>query len=133
MTGYDLKTLRLSHDQPAPLPMRVEVDLTGTGLWVSYSTFDVPPSQTLEHAFPPAFSAYWLRLVALGAATATAQLSLPLSEPSPPPPSAAASPRSLRRPRQTLEQALPPAISADWLRVEALGAAHSHRATVPNR
>jgi hypothetical protein len=75
MTGYDLKTLHLSHDQPAPLKVRVEVDLTGTGLWAPYATLDVPPGQTLQHAFPSGFSAYWVRTVALADAKATAQLS----------------------------------------------------------
>ena len=33
MTGFSDKTLRVSHDGPASLHVRVEIDLTGTGLW----------------------------------------------------------------------------------------------------
>ncbi|HBY59029.1 MAG TPA: hypothetical protein DEH78_04360, partial [Solibacterales bacterium] len=34
MTGYDRKTLTLSHQQAATVKVRVEIDLTGAGLWV---------------------------------------------------------------------------------------------------
>jgi hypothetical protein len=74
MTGFSEKTLRLSHDGPLVLPVRVEVDLTGSGLWVRYATFDVPAGRTFEHRFPDGFSAYWIRTVALADARATAQL-----------------------------------------------------------
>ncbi len=66
--------MRLSHDQPATVKVRVEVDLTGTGVWVPYAVLQVPAGGTLEHPFLPGFSAYWLRTVALGDAKATAQL-----------------------------------------------------------
>jgi hypothetical protein len=74
MTGFSEKTLRLSHDRAAPLAVRVEVDLTGTGLWVPYATFDVPAGRPMERRFPVGFNAYWLRAVAQSDATATAQL-----------------------------------------------------------
>lgn len=74
MTGYDEKTLRLSHRRPSPLKVRIEVDITGTGLWQPYATFDLPPGKPLEHRFPAGFSAYWLRAVPLADAVATAQL-----------------------------------------------------------
>jgi hypothetical protein len=74
MTGFSEKVLHLSHGGPAPLTVRVEIDLTGTGVWVSYATFEVPAGRTLDHRFPEAFNAYWLRAVALADGRATAQL-----------------------------------------------------------
>ena len=75
MTGFDEKVLRLSHNRQAPIAVRVEIDLTGTGLWVPYATVEVPAGRTLEHRFPAGFNAYWLRTTALADVRATAQLS----------------------------------------------------------
>jgi hypothetical protein len=74
LTGYDRKTLTLSHTSAMPVRLRVEVDLTGTGLWVAYDTFTVPAGRPLEHTFPAAYQAYWLRVVAESATTATVWL-----------------------------------------------------------
>ena len=74
LTGYDRKTVTLSHTSAAPVRFRVEVDLTGTGEWVNYRSFDVPAGQSLAHAFPAAYQAYWLRVVAESATTATVWL-----------------------------------------------------------
>jgi hypothetical protein len=74
LTGYDRKTVTLSHTSAAPVRFRVEVDLTGTGQWVNYRSFDVPAGQALAHAFPAAYQAYWIRFVAESATTATAWL-----------------------------------------------------------
>ena len=74
LTGYDRKTVTLSHTTAAPVRFRVEVDLTGTGQWVNYRSFDVPAGQALAHAFPAAYQAYWLRVVAESATTATVWL-----------------------------------------------------------
>jgi len=73
-TGYDSKTLRVSHSSAAMVRIRVELDLTGTGVWVEYRTFEVPPGRPVEHRFDPGFNAYWLRTVASSATTASAQL-----------------------------------------------------------
>jgi hypothetical protein len=62
MTGYDHKTLTLSHDAVMPVSIRVEVDIAGTGKWVTYKEFRVAPGQKIEHRFPDSFSAYWVRL-----------------------------------------------------------------------
>ncbi|HEY0075918.1 MAG TPA: hypothetical protein VGB77_17580 [Abditibacteriaceae bacterium] len=64
MTGYDKKRVSLSHQSAAPIKVRLEVDLTGDGNWVTYQEFPVAPGQTAEHIFPQAFSAYWVRAVA---------------------------------------------------------------------
>ena len=74
LTGYDRKTVTLSHTSAAPVRFRVEVDLAGTGQWVNYRSFDVPAGQALAHAFPAAYQAYWIRFVAESATTATAWL-----------------------------------------------------------
>jgi len=73
-TGYDQKRLLLSHNLQASLAIRVEVDLTGTGLWVTYRDFEVPAGRPLEHVFPKGYNAYWLRTVARADAEATAIL-----------------------------------------------------------
>lgn len=72
MTGYDHKRLTLSHLSPKPVSFRVEVDISGIGQWVTYQTFKVKPGKLLEHRFPDAFGAYWVRVVADQDATATA-------------------------------------------------------------
>ena len=74
MTGYDRKALTLSHQARANVRMRVEVDLTGTGKWVTYATLDVPAGRTLEHRFPDGYQAYWLRVMSEVSTTATAWL-----------------------------------------------------------
>ena len=73
MTGYDRKSLTLGHTANSPVGMTAEVDLTGDGDWVVYRTFRVPPRETVDHRFPDAFSAYWVRLVADQPCQATAQ------------------------------------------------------------
>jgi hypothetical protein len=74
MTGYDAKRIELSHDGDKPVAMRIEVDITGNGQWVTYRSFDVPAGETLRHAFPTAFAAYWVRCVAGSDCKATAVL-----------------------------------------------------------
>ncbi len=71
-TGYDRKHLTLASDKAAKI--RVEADITGTGLWVTYQEFEVQPGQPLEHDFPAAYGAYWIRCVSDVAAKMTAQL-----------------------------------------------------------
>lgn len=73
-TGYDEKRLLLSHTLKSSLRIRVEVDITGTGLWVTYRAFDVPAGKPLEHVFPKGYNAYWIRTVAEKDAEATATL-----------------------------------------------------------
>ena len=74
MTGYDKKTLTLSHTANESVAITVEVDVSGTGDWQPYQTFDVPAGKSVEHRFPAAFGAYWVRLVANHDCTATGQL-----------------------------------------------------------
>lgn len=72
MTGYDAKTVTLSHDARNIVRMTVEIDLTGTGIWKQYRIFAVESGQSTQHRFPDGFSAYWVRLVADADCTATA-------------------------------------------------------------
>jgi len=74
MTGYDRKTLTLSHQSDRNTTIRVEVDIDGNGTWKTYKTFDVPATKTVKHRFPDGFGAYWVRTVALQDTVATAQL-----------------------------------------------------------
>ncbi len=74
MTGYDRKSLTLSHSAAEEVVIDIEVDLTGTGIWRDYESFTVPPGETVEHMFPTAFGAYWLRAIAARACNATVQL-----------------------------------------------------------
>ena len=74
MTGYDRKRIQLRQSGAASARIRVEIDVTGTGLWREYRTFDVPAGKTVEHQFPEGFEAYWVRTVADRDCTATAWL-----------------------------------------------------------
>jgi hypothetical protein len=53
--------------------MKLEVDITGTGLWCDYRSFDVPVGETVKHDFPESFSAYWVRVITDADTSATAQ------------------------------------------------------------
>ena len=73
--GYVDRRLRLTHGGEQPVMIRVELDLTGTGLWVPYETIEVPPGNTgRELAFPSDVQAHWLRVIADRDGTATAWL-----------------------------------------------------------
>jgi hypothetical protein len=63
MTGYDRKTLELSHDAKSEVTFTVEVDFLAAGnYWGTYATLKVPAGQTLRHEFPDGYSAHWVRL-----------------------------------------------------------------------
>ncbi|MFM1770344.1 MAG: hypothetical protein RJA22_2873 [Verrucomicrobiota bacterium] len=71
-TGYDRKRLVIAHDAKGPAEFRVEADFTGTGDWAEVTRLRVPPGRGLEHLFPGAFGAYWLRVVPESDGTVTA-------------------------------------------------------------
>ena len=73
MTGYDRKQLTLQHDSDTAVTFTLEADLCGDGRWTPVHTFAVPSQQPLTHHFPRAWSAYWVRLRASAACTATAK------------------------------------------------------------
>lgn len=74
MTGYDQKTLTLSHDAKRSVEFTVEVDFYASGQWHEYRRFTVPPGQPLTHVFPAGYSAHWIRLRASTACRATGHL-----------------------------------------------------------
>jgi hypothetical protein len=73
-TGYDKKTLNLSHTGKETVSIRVELDVTGEGDWMPYQTFGVKPGEVAKHEFPENCQAYWLRVVSSVDTTATARL-----------------------------------------------------------
>jgi hypothetical protein len=75
LTGYDKKSLTLSHDATVPVKITVEIDPTGTGTWVPWKEFSVPAGESVSYQFPDSFSAYWLRTKSDSSCKATAQLS----------------------------------------------------------
>ena len=74
MWAYDKRTLTLSHDQNEPVNFHIELDLIGTGLWVTYQRREVSPGEATSLTFEPAVQARWLRVTADAACTAMAQL-----------------------------------------------------------
>lgn len=73
MAGYDKKHLTLSQNSAEKVILRVELDITGEGLWVPYRSLEVEKATPVEHDFPAALQARWLRVISDHACTATAQ------------------------------------------------------------
>ena len=63
MTGYEKKSVELSHKSDSSLSLTLQVDIDGAGTWVDYQSFDVPAGKVVTHDFPAGFSAYWVRAV----------------------------------------------------------------------
>ncbi|QDV63926.1 sulfatase-like hydrolase/transferase [Crateriforma conspicua] len=74
MTGYDQKTMTLSHEHQSDVTFTVQVDVDGTDLWVDYDRLTCPANQEITHRFPDRFSACWVRLISDTDTKATAQL-----------------------------------------------------------
>ena len=72
VTGFDKKSMTLENLSDKPVAITLEADITGTGVWKPYKTFNVEPGKTLQYAFPTAFNAYWLRTVSDSEATLSA-------------------------------------------------------------
>jgi len=72
MTGYDRKSLQLSHDSKEEVGFFLEVDFGGNG-WSRYKDFKVAPGQTVSYVFPDAFQASWIRVECDRDCRATAQ------------------------------------------------------------
>lgn len=71
---YDQRELSLRHNAPKAVNITVEVQPLGHGPWLKYAEFEVAPGQTLDHQFPEAFEARWVRFRTDTACTATAWL-----------------------------------------------------------
>lgn len=63
MTGFDKKSVALSHQSDAPVEVTLQVDIDGTGTWVNYKSFTVPPDEIIAETFSDDFAAYWIRAV----------------------------------------------------------------------
>lgn len=74
MTGYDTKRLSITGKAAAPFTVTVEIDPTGEGRWVKYTTFKLDADAKVDHTFPPHFGAYWIRFVSDAPFTGTASL-----------------------------------------------------------
>ncbi|MBK8094658.1 MAG: hypothetical protein IPK32_22490 [Verrucomicrobiaceae bacterium] len=74
MWAYDQRTLTLSHDQNEPVSFHIELDLTGTGLWVTHKQHEISPGEEIAFTFDPAIQARWLRVTTDKACAATAWL-----------------------------------------------------------
>jgi hypothetical protein len=73
MAGFDKKHLTLSHLAAQTINLRVELDITGEGLWIPYHSFEVKSGKTIEHDLPINLQARWLRITADKDCQATAQ------------------------------------------------------------
>ena len=74
MAGYDRKTLTLSHESDETVKFEIQIDITGTDLWKTYKTLDVPAGKKFDHQFPDGFQSYWIRFVVDQPTTATVML-----------------------------------------------------------
>ncbi|MGN0852277.1 MAG: hypothetical protein ACI4Q3_02745 [Kiritimatiellia bacterium] len=71
MNGFDRKTVVLKAD--ADTAIALEADVDGCGSWVKAATYDVKAGGELRVDLPAAFAAYWVRVRADRACTATVQ------------------------------------------------------------
>jgi hypothetical protein len=74
MTGFDRKSLHLTHESEHPVIFHVDVDFLGNGTWARYDSFEVGAGGYRHHAFPPGFSAHWVRLSVSSDCVATGYL-----------------------------------------------------------
>ena len=74
MTGYDHKTMKLSHDADRNVEFTIEVDILGDDTWVTYDVFIVPSGETVDYHFPAGYSAHWIRARVDRPCSATMQL-----------------------------------------------------------
>ncbi|MGD8238978.1 MAG: hypothetical protein PVH68_10530 [Armatimonadota bacterium] len=74
MTGFDRKTLELSHDADGAVQFLVQVRVTPGTTWAAYDRLAVAPGRRLKHEFPSGYHAHWMRVTANRACRATAWL-----------------------------------------------------------
>jgi hypothetical protein len=73
MTGFDRKSLHVTHDAGSPVTFTVEVDFRGDGQWCGYGEIVVDGGGYGHHEFPDGFGAHWVRLRSDAECRATAQ------------------------------------------------------------
>lgn len=71
---YDKKTMILSHTSQKDVTFTVEVDPTGNGKWVKYTTLTVRPGEKSVHELKAPFQARWIRFSTDSDTEATAWL-----------------------------------------------------------
>jgi hypothetical protein len=74
MTGFERKSIELSHNAASEVVFSVEVDFLNRGVWREYESLAVPAGQVVRHEFPAGYSAHWLRVTASKECAATAWL-----------------------------------------------------------
>ncbi|MCK4627826.1 MAG: chitobiase/beta-hexosaminidase C-terminal domain-containing protein, partial [Sedimentisphaerales bacterium] len=72
MTGYNNKSVELSHNLQEDVVFAIEVDFLADRSWHVYKSISVPAGKTIVHKFPDGFSAHWVRLKTNKSCTATA-------------------------------------------------------------
>jgi hypothetical protein len=73
MTGYDHKTVELSHDAKDVVHIILEVDVAADGNWQTFRVIDVPAGHAVKYEFPAGYSAHWIRAKTDTACHATVQ------------------------------------------------------------
>lgn len=58
---YDKKQIQLSHTSDKDITFTLEVDPTGNGDWMKYTTYNVKPGEVLRKTLPDDFQARWIR------------------------------------------------------------------------
>ncbi len=74
LSGYESRSLQAFHDSKQPVTFRIEVDITGTGLWIPFHNAEIQPGKVLQLDIPASQQAYWLRATASATCRATCQL-----------------------------------------------------------
>jgi len=62
MTGFDNKSVHITHRADREVSFTIEVDFLGTGDFKTYKTLTVPPKGYAHHEFEDGFSAHWVRV-----------------------------------------------------------------------
>jgi hypothetical protein len=71
MTGFDNKSVELSHEESLPIQFKIEVAINHFE-WKHYKTIEVEAGETNTHTFPQGFHAHWVRISTNKDCTATA-------------------------------------------------------------
>lgn len=61
MTGFEQKSVHLSHDQDRPVMCTIEVDFCGDGDWKQLVELEIPAHGYRPYCFEPGFGAHWVR------------------------------------------------------------------------
>jgi hypothetical protein len=62
-SGYDKRSIQITHDSAETITVTLEVDKKGTGTWAPLTTLKVAPGETLFHAFTAAQTGAWVRIL----------------------------------------------------------------------